>query len=437
MSIDIFNRKNLRKLLIPLLLMLFTPPLVIIVAYTNLQLNGSLTALFDFFYQKGLFKGLYELWSPYFFGSKIAWSFIAIFSFLQLFLMRFLPGKTYKGPISPAGNVPEYKNNGLSAFLITVALFFIGSYGLNLFSAGILYDEFCYLISALNIFSLLFCLMLYFKGKYKPSSSDCGSNGNIFFDYFWGRELYPRIFGFDVKMFTNCRFGMMAWPILILSFAAKQHEMGHLSNAMIISVVLQLIYITKFFIWESGYMSSMDIMHDRAGYYLCWGCLVWVPGIYTSASLYLVNYPHDFSIFTASLIFLLGVFCIFANYFADLQRQNVRKTSGECTVWGKKPTVIEASYKTLEGKENKNILLVSGYWGLARHIHYVFEILAAFFWTVPAQFNSILPYFYFFFLTALLLDRAFRQERRCQAKYGLYWDQYCQKVPYKLIPYVF
>ena len=21
----------------------------------------------------------------------------------------------------------------------------------------------------------------------------------------------------------------------------------------------------------------MDIMHDRAGYYLCWGCLCWVP----------------------------------------------------------------------------------------------------------------------------------------------------------------
>lgn len=23
-----------------------------------------------------------------------------------------------------------------------------------------------------------------------------------------------------------------------------------------------------------GYMNSMDIQHDRAGFYLCWGCLV-------------------------------------------------------------------------------------------------------------------------------------------------------------------
>lgn len=29
--------------------------------------------------------------------------------------------------------------------------------------------------------------------------------------------------------------------------------------------------------WETGYLSTIDIMHDRAGYYICWGCLVWVP----------------------------------------------------------------------------------------------------------------------------------------------------------------
>jgi hypothetical protein len=33
----------------------------------------------------------------------------------------------------------------------------------------------------------------------------------------------------------------------------------------------------QFFMWEMGYMSTIDIMHDRAGYYICWGCLVWVP----------------------------------------------------------------------------------------------------------------------------------------------------------------
>ena len=35
---------------------------------------------------------------------------------------------------------------------------------------------------------------------------------------------------------------------------------------MMVSVGLQLIYISKFFVWEMGYMRSLDIMHDRAGW---------------------------------------------------------------------------------------------------------------------------------------------------------------------------
>ena len=32
----------------------------------------------------------------------------------------------------------------------------------------------------------------------------------------------------------------------------------------------------KFFYWETGYFNTLDITLDRAGYYLCWGCLCWV-----------------------------------------------------------------------------------------------------------------------------------------------------------------
>ena len=69
-------------------------------------------------------------------------------------------------------------------------------------------------------------------------------------------------------MFTNCRFGMMSWGLFLLSYAAKQHQMGTLSDSMVVSVALQLVYITKFFQWEMGYMKSLDIMHDRAGFML-------------------------------------------------------------------------------------------------------------------------------------------------------------------------
>lgn len=46
--------------------------------------------------------------------------------------------------------------------------------------------------------------------------------------------------------------------------------------------------------WETGYWGTMDIMHDRAGYYICWGCLVWVPSVYTSPALFLTQVPLTF-----------------------------------------------------------------------------------------------------------------------------------------------
>lgn len=69
-----------------------------------------------------------------------------------------------------------------------------------------------------------------------------------------------------------------------------------------------------------------------------------------------------------------------------------------------------------------------------RHFHYIPEILASFFWCVPALFEHPLPYFYPVYLTLLLVDRAWRDDARCGDKYGKYWEDYCKKVPFKIIP---
>jgi 7-dehydrocholesterol reductase len=122
---------------------------------------------------------------------------------------------------------------------------------------------------------------------------------------------------------------------------------------------------------------------------------------------------------------------------ADRQRQYVRNKNGECTVWKKKPDLIFANYKTEWGEEKQTLLLASGWWGVSRHFHYLPEILAAFFWSVPALFGYYLPYFYLTFLCILLMDRSYRQEKRCAIKYGKDWEKYCERVPFRLIPFVY
>ncbi len=424
----------LRQTLIPAFLLTVCPPTALVVWYTHTQLGGSLAALVSYFGAHGFFGALAHIWGPVFFGTPTAWTIIGVFAAVELALMRLLPGARFVGPVTANGNVPVYKANGVAAFVVSIALFLGASLGLHLFPAAIVYDNFGGILGALNVFSVLFCLVLYFKGRYAPSSSDHGTSGNPVFDYYWGTELYPRILGWDVKMFTNCRFGMMAWPIILLSFAAQQADTGGLSDSMAVAVGLQLVYIAKFYWWETGYLRSLDIMHDRAGFYICWGCLVWVPSIYTSSTLYLVGHPNHLGLPLSLLIFALGTASIFVNYAADAQRMRVRATNGETTVWGKRPVIIVGHYTTEGGEKKESLLLASGFWGISRHFHYVPEILGAFFWTLPALFSDALPYFYVVFLTALLTDRALRDDNRCAIKYGEDWKKYCAIVRYRIVP---
>jgi 7-dehydrocholesterol reductase len=206
---------------------------------------------------------------------------------------------------------------------------------------------------------------------------------------------------------------------------------------MLVSAGLLVAYLFKFFWWEAGYFGSLDIMHDRFGYYICWGVLVWVPGVYTIFGQYLANHPRDLPAGAAAAISVAGLVSLWMNYAADAQRQRTRETGGKAPVWGRPPKTITAHYTTKDGEERTNLLLVSGYWGLARHFHYVPELTLALCWSLPAGFEHFVPYFYFMFLTILLVDRAGRDDKRCHAKYGAAWEEYRRLVPHKILPWVY
>jgi len=423
-----------RHTLFPLFLLTACPPFAILVWFTHTRLEGSLGALVALMLDRGPFDALWMAWEPVFWGSWDAWMMIGWFAIIQLIFMRWLPGSRWEGPITPSGHVPVYTANGMLAFLFTMGLWWLCTGPLGLFPGSIVYDHFGEILGALNIFSLLFCAGLYLKGRFAPSTADHGTSGNLIFDYYWGTELYPRVLGWDLKQFTNCRFGMMAWPVILLSFAAAQADRHGLSDTMVVAVVLQLFYIAKFFWWETGYLRSLDIMHDRAGFYICWGCLVWVPAIYTSSTLYLVDHPAMMGDLMMGGLIGLGVAAISINYLADAQRQEVRATNGQTLVWGRRPHLIVGRYTTDEGERKQSLLLASGWWGLSRHFHYVPEWLGAVLWTIPVGLNDFLPWFYVLFLAILLTDRAFRDDERCARKYGADWDEYRRVVPWKIVP---
>eukprot|EP00039_Didymoeca_costata_P019983 m.339615 g.339615 ORF g.339615 m.339615 type:complete len:483 (-) comp18886_c0_seq1:31-1479(-) len=364
------------------------------------------------------------------------------------FLLEFLPGKTETGPETLTGHVPKYVDNGVLHCFVFSALFFAGSnVGIaNLYDFGIIFDIFPELVGSLNVFGIVFAAFLCWKGLYFPSTKDCGSSGSLMHDFMWGTELYPRFGWFDLKRFINCRFSMTFWQLAGLSFAYRSYTLhdNTWDWGLVFSAISQYLYLVKFFWWEMGYMRSIDIIVDRAGFEIQWGCLVWVPAVYTLHSRFLVLHPSGFSFSFALGLFVISMAGVVLNYLADAERDYFRAMNGKCKVWGKEPKYIQAYYTVVDPKTGKksertSLLLASGFWGVARHFQYLFELIAAWSWclfTNPLV-NGVLPLWYAGFLTYLLIDRANRDSDKCLAKYGKYYESYCKLVPYKILPGVY
>ena len=406
--------------------------------HTFVNLDGSLSAIADAFGKKGLAL-IPEIWPS---TSPRAWQLLGAYALFEALLQVYLPGKPFKATMTANGNVPVYKANGVQSLVVTVVAFF-ACWRFGLTSPKEVYDLFGEMLAGMAIFSVFFCVFLQIKGHVAPTDEDSGSCGNPIYDFWWGMELYPKLGPLNIKQFTNCRFGMMAWAILPVIFACYQYERdGFLADSVAVTLLLMSVYNFKFFLWETGYFNSMDIQHDRAGYYICWGCLVWVPAVYASPALYIasVQPPVKLGPELSVLIAFLGLLSIWVNYDSDRQRQEFRASNGKKKVWGKKPLMIEAEYKVLKNDAwvtKKSLLLASGWWGVARHFHYLPEITASFFWTAPALFDKLPPYLYVVFLTILLIDRSMRDDLRCSLKYGKHWKKYCELVPYKIVPGIF
>lgn len=409
--------------------MVGTPVLSIVFWMACAQFDGSITAM--------LAAGPSAWVSGFPAPSLTAAGIIAGWSLIQLLLLEWLPGKPFKGPPTPAGEQPDYRLNAMPAWVIThVGL--IAAWAVGWLDASAFYHLYGELLITLTLFAFAFCGFLYWKGRNYPTSRDAVYTGHFVFDFFQGVELHPRLFGVNLKQLINCRVSMMAWSATFVVFALAQYEIhGSVSSSMIASCVVLVVYLFKFFWWEGGYFQSIDIIHDRFGYYICWGVLVWVPAVYCLVALWLVGHPIEWHPAAAGLMVAAGVLAIWVNYDADAQRQRVRATGGETTVWGREPKTILAKYTTADGVERESLLLVSGWWGVARHFHYVPELALAAAWTIPAGFSHFLPWFYWVFLFILLMDRARRDEKKCAAKYGEYWKQYLGQVRWRVLPGIY
>jgi delta14-sterol reductase len=171
----------------------------------------------------------------------------------------------------------------------------------------------------------------------------------------------------------------------------------------------------------------MDITTDGFGWMLAFGDLAWVPFTYSTQSRFLVDHPVKLAPWGVLLV--LGVKALGFWIF--------RGSNGQKNDFRTDPTAPAVKDLKFIQTHTGSKLLISGWWGYARHMNYFGDLLMGLSWCLPCGVGSIVPYFYFVYFAGLLGHRERRDEEKCHKKYGADWEKYCSIVPYRIVPYVY
>eukprot|EP00005_Dracoamoeba_jomungandri_P004450 CAMPEP_0174251028 /NCGR_PEP_ID=MMETSP0439-20130205/997_1 /TAXON_ID=0 /ORGANISM="Stereomyxa ramosa, Strain Chinc5" /LENGTH=347 /DNA_ID=CAMNT_0015331249 /DNA_START=84 /DNA_END=1124 /DNA_ORIENTATION=+ len=275
-----------------------------------------------------------------------------------------VPGTYHKGTPLNDGRVITYKINGLRIFLllcsVLVALYYFG-----IVPGSIIVDYYVPIFYAANIAAFALSIYLYIVGIKH------GEKG----DFIMGTELMPFVFGQPLKLFW-LKPSMMAWIVINLSFLATHYEEhGTVSSGMIMYQLFTFLYVIDYFYHEERMTSTWDIIAEHFGLMLVWGDIVFIPFVFSTQAWFLLHdtdYIHPLVIALISGIFVVG-YVIFRS--CNSQKHNF-KHNPEAKIWGEKP-------KAIGGK-----LLVSGFWGLARHINYTGDIIMGIAFAAPCRFSK-------------------------------------------------
>uniref|UniRef100_A0A8C2WM73 Delta(14)-sterol reductase TM7SF2 n=1 Tax=Cyclopterus lumpus TaxID=8103 RepID=A0A8C2WM73_CYCLU len=365
-----------------------------------------------------------QLWDPLALVLLLGW--IALHALLYVMPL----GKVSEGLVLRDGTRLKYPINGFHGLCVScVLLLLLLVLGAPL---GSLFELLVPLAACAIAASFLFSVYLYTRSFWVPSHALAlgGNTGNPLYDFFIGRELNPRIGNFDLKYFCELRPGLIGWMVINLGMLMKEVELrGSPSLAMMLVNSFQLLYVADALWNEEAVLTTMDIVHDGFGFMLVFGDLAWVPFTYGLQASFLVVHPQALSPLGAATIIALNGKRIGYYIF--------RKSNSQKNQFRRDPTHSSvARLETIATATGKR-LLVSGWWGIVRHPNYLGDLLMALAWSLPCGFSHLLPYFYVVYFTVLLIHREARDERQCRAKYGLAWDSYCRRVPYRIFPYVY
>ncbi|CAI2167658.1 15639_t:CDS:2 [Funneliformis geosporum] len=346
---------------------------------------------------------------------------IAFMGYLSYLLLAWylIPGRWIEGTQLRNGRKLKYKENGFRSMLLT--LFIIGCTILIKGHEPLLFifDHFIGLMSCSIIVSFLVSLYVYLVSFQEGKLLALGGNsGNIIYD----------VSSFDIKYFVELRPGITGWIIINIAMAAKQyHELGYVTLGMILVLIFQGWYCIDSVYNEPAVLTTMDITTDGFGWMLSFGNITWVAFLYPLQARYLALRPKHLS--WMEIVIIVSLQAIGYGIFrgANNEKNAFRNNAND-------PKLKYLEYITTESGSK---LIISSWWGKARHINYLGDWIMAWAWCLPCGFDDIFPYFYVIYFAVLLVHRELRDEEKCKKKYKKDWDRYCDIVRFKIIPGIY
>ncbi|KAI9679755.1 MAG: erg24, C-14 sterol reductase [Caeruleum heppii] len=420
-------------------------------------------------------------------SSLLSWKATAwtlAYYLISIVLQAVLPGQRVEGVQLRSGGRLKYKFNafGSAVFILVGALAGTVSQGVNFPLWTFIWDNYLALLTANIAIAFFLACLAYVRSfsvkRGNPQSRELaagGHSGNLIYDWFIGRELNPRVFipllrEIDIKVFCELRPGMLGWLLLDLAFIAHQYRTyGFVTDSIILVTLFQSIYVLDALWMEPAILTTMDITADGFGFMLAFGDLAWLPFIYSLQARYLAVYPLQLGILGTVGILAVQVFGYYIFRSANNEKNRFRTDPND-------PRVAHLKY--LETRSGSK-LLVSGWWGTARHINYLGDLIMSWAWCLPTgiagyvvQYTSpapitgakspvdgsfvggrsegrevvqgeargwgmIITYFYVLYFVVLLVHREMRDEEKCLRKYGQDWKEYCKQVRWRILPGVY
>jgi protein-S-isoprenylcysteine O-methyltransferase Ste14 len=322
------------------------------------------------------------------------------------------------------GQPLRYRLNGLRVAVVTVALFAAAGY------LGFLPWDFFWLhrweaLAGACTLGLVFTFAIVLTAP--PTGR------GLLADLYLGRRPNPQ-WGrgrVDAKMLLYM-VGAILLALNVLSFAAHQRMAYPTASSpgVVLYAALFAFFVAEYLFFEEVHLYTYDFVAERVGFKLGWGCLAFYPyfygvGLWSAASKPSPETPK----------LLLGAFVlVFFTGWVLSRGANLQKF-----LFKTRPTAKLFGVLAPESiGDSSGRLLCSGFWRLSRHINYLGEILMAIALVlVLGRPLDPWPWLYPLYYVALLLPRQADDDKRCAQKYGALWEEYCRRVPYRIIPGVY